>query len=315
MSNLYTVNLAAILCVRMQSERLPGKALCAYVPSGKTNLQCLIERVLSSRHKPTIVVATTIDPSDDPICDFVRQYQNENAVDIFLYRGHPTNVVERFNNALRKFAPDADYIWRVMGDCPLVDIGLVDWRADVLSRNHSDVMTIIPPEPTYAAQASIWSRAAWDHCAKMSSGSMLEHPGEYIYENLGEFKTIREPGPENVYYWDVRTELDTPADLEFFKRIWQEYPAETEQVHIESRSIYTDYSMSARGVLEWLQDRPEIVAINKHVELKTKSTHLHGHHRAREWMCKECGHAVAYKINDALAVQCQKCGTERRFYP
>ena len=136
---------------------------------------------------------------------------------------------------------------------------------------------------------------------------MLEHPGEFIYEHLGEFKTIHEPGPENVYYQDIRTELDTPEDLEFFGRVWKEGPHRSQ----DTRTNYQE----TKEVLQWLSNHPEIVAINQHIEMKTKSTHLHGHHRARDWMCRGCGHVVAVKINDALAVQCQRCGEERRFYP
>lgn len=301
--------LAAIICVRMTSSRLPGKALCVYDEAKKKpNLQCIIERVLTSRHKPAIIVSTPTDAADDPIEAFVLKYRNayngyESLNNLHLYRGDPTNVVKQFNGALNEFAPQVDYVWRVMADCPLVDVGLVDWRVDVLSRNRADVMTIVQPEPTYAAQASIWSKAAWDYCAKMSSGSMLEHPGEFIYEHLGEFKTLHEPGPENVYYQDIRTELDTPEDLEFFKRVFGKVPCRENGV------------LNTAATLTWLSDSPDIVAINQHIEMKTKSTHLHGHHRARDWMCKSCGHTVAVKINDALAVQCQRCGEERRFYP
>lgn len=302
-------SLAAVICVRMASSRLPEKALCIYDEANKKpNLQCIIERVLTSRHKPIIIVSTPTDASDDPIEAFVLKYKNANGIygglnNLHLYRGDPTNVVKQFDGALNEYAPEADYVWRVMADCPLVDVELADWRVDVLSRNKADVMTIIQPEPTYAAQASIWSRAAWDYCAKMSSGSMLEHPGEFIYEHLGEFKTIHEPGPENVYYQDIRTELDTPEDLEFFRRVFGNAPCREDGI------------LNTCATLAWLSDNPDIIAINQHIEMKTKSTHLHGHHRARDWMCKSCGHVVAVKINDALAVQCQKCGEERRFYP
>ncbi len=307
-------SLAAVICVRMNSSRLPGKPLCVYDEvSKKPNLQCIIERVLTSRYKPTIIVATSTDKTDDPIEAFVTKYGNayngyETLKNFHLYRGDLNNVVKRFDEALKEFAPEADYVWRVMADCPLVDVGLADWRVDVLSRNKADVMTIIQPEPTYAAQASIWSRAAWDYCAKMSSGSMLEHPGEFIYEHLGEFKTIHEPGPENIYYQDIRTELDTSEDLEFFRQVWKNgYHT------LNYKTIL--HPPNTKQVLEWLSLNSDIVAINQHIEMKTKSTHLHGHHRARDWMCRGCGNVVATKINDALAVQCQKCGEERRFYP
>jgi len=314
------LNCAAVICVRMSSSRLPGKALLSYSPDNKPNLACLVDRVLTSRHHQTVIIATSTDPSDDPIAEWTQKtpapdsYMRSGTGHFALYRGDLNNVVKRFGGALNTHAPSVNYVWRVMADCPLVDVSLADWRLDVLARNKADMITILPPEPTYAAQASVWSREAWDYCAKMSSGSLLEHPGEYLYENFSQFKTLHEIGPETLYYQDIRTELDTPEDLEFFKRVWREYPGATEQVHIESRSVYTDYSYPTRGVLNWLSSKPDIVKINQRVEMKTKSTHLHGHHRARRYVCKECDTVIGHKVNERLDLACPKCGTMRQFY-
>ena len=299
------INLAAILCVRNTSTRLPNKPLLSYHPSGRSNLLCITDRVLTSRHNPVLVVATYTDKSDDSIFDLcVKNKLN-------VYRGDLNNVVRRFDGALQMFSKDANYVWRVMGDCPLVDVGLVDLRLDVLPRNRADMMTIMQPEPTYAAQASVWSREVWDYCAKMSSGSLLEHPGEYIYEHYGEFKTLHELGPESVYYQDIRTELDTEKDLEFFRRVWKDY------------LVYTlpDYSTSVSGhipntknVLTWLSSQPHLTKINRDVPLKTKSIHLHGHSHARRFVCKNCSTVIGYRINDKLSLQCPSCGETRGYY-
>ena len=177
MTGVDKINVAAILCVPNTSTRMPNKPLWSYHPSGRSNLLCITDRVLTSRHNPILVVATSTDKSDDSIFDLCV----ENKLNV--YRGDMDNVVKRFDGALQMFSKDANYVWRVMGDCPLVDVGLVDWRVEVLHRNRADMITIMQPEPTYAAQASIWSREAWDYCAKMSSGSLLEHPGEYLYQH------------------------------------------------------------------------------------------------------------------------------------
>ena len=312
------LNVAAILCVRMSSSRLPGKPLVSYSPDGKTNLELIVERCLTSRHNVTVVVATSTDKSDDAIvqCCIDNHYT--------FSRGSLDNVVERFNGALNASVPSANYVWRVLGDCPLVDVGLVDYRLDVLDRNKADTIVPIPVEPTYAATSAIWSREAWDKCAKLSSGSLLSHPGEHIYEKAGDFKTLHDIGPENVYYQNIRTELDTPKDLEFFRRVWKEYPPSLnwEQVDTKTRAVYHsdgDKSYDTKGVLTWLSSRPDIVAINAEVTLKTSATYLHGHHRARNFICEACREngiktVLASKINDALEIQCPTCGTPRRFY-
>lgn len=305
------LNVAAVIAVRMSSQRLPGKPLVSYHPSGKNNLACLTERVLSSRHNQTIIIATSTDKTDDPIATWVQKtpapdwYDRSGTGHFALYRGDLENVVKRFDSALQTHAPNTDYVWRVMADCPLVDVGLLDWRLDILSRNKADMLTILPPEPTYAAQASVWSRDAWDYCAKMSSGSLLQHPGEYLCENHAQFKTLHEIGPENVYYQNIRTELDTPEDLEFFRKVW------SEGIHIHDLPAHAPDTYKT---LEWLSSRPDIVNINAHIEEKTKSTHLHGHHRARRYVCKECDTVLAHKVNDRLDIACPKCGTVRQFY-
>ena len=299
----------AIVCVRMSSERLPGKPLVSYHPGGKPNLECIVERVQTSRYNPKIVIATSTDKSDDTIAKWAEDK------DVSLYRGSLENVVKRFDGALQKYCPEAGFIWRVMGDCPLVDIGLTDLRLDILDRSGADVITISPPEPTYAAQSSVWSRDAWNYCAKMSSGSLLPHPGEYIYENLGQFKTLHELGPESVYYQDIRTELDTEKDLEFFRQVWKGCDD-----HFWSSGNRGDayneflHVLDTKSVLTWLSSQPHLTAINRDVPLKTKSTHLHGHSHARRFVCKNCSAVIGHRINDKLSLQCPSCGETRDYY-
>lgn len=303
-----TLNVAAIICVRMTSTRLPGKPLLSYHPDGKTpNLECIVNRVKTSRHNPTIIIATSTDKSDDVI---QKWYTKNTTEPIRFFRGDLDNVVRRFDDALRTNDIGFNYVWRVMADCPLVDVGLADWRLDVLDRNKADVITIIQPEPTYAGQASVWSREAWDHCVKISSGSLLQHPGEAIYESFGQFKTLHEIGPENVYYQPIRTELDTPQDLEFFRQVWKRYP------YMDmDKEMPVEFSLyNTKRVLSWLSRQPDIIAINADVKEKTKSTHLHGHHRARRFVCQECHMPLAHKVNEALDIQCPKCGVTRKFY-
>ncbi len=286
------MKLAAILCVRMISSRLPGKALCVYDEhSGKPNLLCVIDRIRTSRHSPKIIVATSTDSADDPIVGQCVKHS------IPYYRGDLNNVVKRFDESLR-LVPEFDYVWRVMADNPLIDVGLVDHRIDTLIRYKADVVAPILPEPTYAAHSNVWSREAWEYCAKQSSGSLLEHPGEFLYEQSGMFKTIYDPGPEAIYYQPVRTELDTKEDLEFFRTVYRESPFK-----------------STAGILDWLASRPDIVSINSSVQTKTSTTYAHGHTRARSWVCKECGDTIGWKINDRIDINCRKCGQVRSFYP
>jgi len=309
------MKLAAVICVRMSSKRLNGKPLVSYDGNGTANLECIIERVTTCRHNPAIIVATSTDHSDDEIEKWFRGYSGRS--NLGFYRGSLENVTKRFNDALLENSAHSEYVWRVMADNPLVDVCLVSWRLDVLQRNKADVIMPILPEPTYAAQANVWSRAAWDFCAQHSSGSQLEHPGEYLYENLHQFRVIAECGPESVYYQPIRTELDTLDDLEFFRRVWKNWNDVNWEFASESVRSGSWAGPTTKETLLWLSTRPDIVALNAHIEEKTHTTYLHGHHRARRFKCAndECGYTIAEKVNERLDVKCPRCGTTRSFYP
>lgn len=298
------ISVAAIICVRMSSDRLPGKALLSYHPQGNPNLECIINRVFTSRHSPKVVVATSTDKTDDPIEKWVR----DNSENVHLYRGNLNNVVERFDFALREYVPEAKFIWRVMGDCPLLDVGLNDWRTDVLHRTGADAMLIVGPEPTYAAMGSVWSREAWDWCAKNSSGSLLQHPGEAIWQSNGQFRIVRDPGPESIYYLPVRTELDTEEDLEFFRRVWSEYPRSLRDIELATGGLNT------RHVLTWLSSQPNLIKINQNVVEKTHYAPAHGHPRARRVICENCREVIGHRFNDKLVLRCSSCGETRDYY-
>lgn len=301
------MNVAAVICVRMSSQRLPGKVLSVYdEATGRTNLECIIDRVKHSRHSQKVIVATSTDKIDDAIVKVCERVEG-----VTWYRGSLNNVVERFNRALLESETENAFthVWRVMADNPLIDIGLVDHRLDILERTQADLLFPILPEPTYAAQCNVWSREAWAYCAKHSSGSLLEHPGEYLYQQLSQFRAISDPGPENIYYQPIRTELDTPEDLEFFRRVYKNIP----RFNLGDSPKPID----AHLAMIWLTTRPDIVSINAHIDEKTHTTYLHGHHRARKLHCENeaCRAEIATKVNDRIDIRCPKCGQSKAYYP
>ena len=106
----------AIVQARMSSSRLPGKVLKDI--AGKPMLVHVIERAQKSRQISQVVVATTTDPSDDPIETFCRQRGYA------FYRGSLHDVLDRFYQTAREF--QADVIVRFTADCPLLDPYVVD---------------------------------------------------------------------------------------------------------------------------------------------------------------------------------------------
>jgi len=111
----------AIVQARMSSSRLPGKVLLDI--SGQPMLVRVIERTRKAHTLDGILVATTVDPADDPIermC-IERGY--------LCYRGSLLDVLDRYYQAARTFG--AEVIVRITGDCPIMDPDIIDMTVQV----------------------------------------------------------------------------------------------------------------------------------------------------------------------------------------
>ncbi len=100
---------------RMTSSRLPGKVLMP--AGGKPMLRLLIERLQQVPELDGIVLATTINATDDPVVALGRQ------LGIHVFRGSENDVLGRVCGALASV--DADVAIEITGDCPLVDPNIV----------------------------------------------------------------------------------------------------------------------------------------------------------------------------------------------
>lgn len=106
------MNLGYIILCRYNSSRFPGKILKTI--NGKTILEYIIERISIIVSKKNIVVATSVENSDDPIEDFCKDNH------IQYYRGSLKNVAERFLACGKEYK--FDYAARINGDNLFVDL-------------------------------------------------------------------------------------------------------------------------------------------------------------------------------------------------
>lgn len=107
----------AILQARMSSTRLPGKVLLPLL--GEPMVVRQLERIARARRIDRTVVATSDDPSDDPLAAALE------AHGAAVHRGPLNDVLARFAGAVRRFGP-ADHVVRLTADCPLTDPELID---------------------------------------------------------------------------------------------------------------------------------------------------------------------------------------------
>ena len=112
----------AIIQARMASSRLPGKVLLDI--AGQPMLGLVHVRTRRARRVDDVLVATTTDDADEPICEYCE------AHGIRFTRGSQFDVLDRYYQAARKF--EADIVLRITADCPAIDPQLIDEAVDAL---------------------------------------------------------------------------------------------------------------------------------------------------------------------------------------
>ncbi len=112
----------------MTSHRLPGKVLKTILERPMLELQ--IERILRCKKIDQLIVATSINPKDDPIAALCEK------IELPYFRGDLENVLDRFYQAARQYKPQ--HVVRLTGDCPLTDPILIDALIDFYLSRGSD---------------------------------------------------------------------------------------------------------------------------------------------------------------------------------
>ena len=111
--------IVVVIQARMNSARLPGKALRPL--AGQAMLGLLVDRLGAANAVDGIVVATSIQRSDDAIAAFCA------VKGIDCVRGELENVASRMLHAAKEARADA--FLRISGDSPLMDPAIVDRAA------------------------------------------------------------------------------------------------------------------------------------------------------------------------------------------
>jgi len=153
-----TPDVVAILQARVSSSRLPAKVLKPIL--GRPMIGHHIDRLQRCRTIDRIIVATSVEESDDAIARFCA------AEGIGCYRGPLGDVLARFEGAAREYEP-ADHVVRLTGDCPLIDPAIIDGVVRLLVESGVDYASNIDP-PTYADGLDVecFTRAVLDRAAR-----------------------------------------------------------------------------------------------------------------------------------------------------
>lgn len=229
----------AILQARVSSSRLPGKVLKPIL--GVPMFLRQIERLQRSELIDQFMVATSLEPSDDPIENACRA----NGTRVF--RGSLEDVLDRFYRAASVYRPLQ--VVRLTGDCPLADPELIDRLITFHLEGGFDYSSNCL-EPTFpdGLDAEIFRleslEIAWREAGRSSE---REHVTPYFYGHPEKFKigSLKQSPDRSFLRWTV----DEPADFELVTRVYEGlYPANPR--------------FSTADILAWLEQNPEMKTSN-----------------------------------------------------
>ncbi len=205
--------LAAVIQVRMGSQRLPGKTLADV--EGKPMLERLMERIKASRFVEEVILATTQESRDDLLIDFARKRG------IKWFRGSEQDVLDRVYQAARQYG--VRDILRVTPDCPLLDPFLMDQVIEIYRLGSYDyVSNTLGPRYPDGLDVEIFSFGALEMAWKQAQlPSEREHVTLYITKNPDRFRIFNVKAPAD--YSGCKWSVDTSEDLEFVRRVYRHF--------------------------------------------------------------------------------------------
>jgi spore coat polysaccharide biosynthesis protein SpsF len=225
----------AILQARLSSTRLPGKVLEDVI--GEPMIVRQVERLRRSELIDRLIVATSVDPSDDPLVAEL------GARGIEVRRGPLDDVVARFGSIIDEFAPDT--VVRLTADCPLTDVEVVDRviRSHVDRGDDYSSNTITPTFPD-GLDVEVVSADAWTRLVALPLTSReREHVTLGLYSRPAEFtlNSVTQPDDHSALRWTV----DVPADLDFVRAVYE-------------RLYHENPGFGQREILALISDQPEL---------------------------------------------------------
>jgi len=228
-----------ILQARVSSSRLPGKVLKPIL--GKPMLLRQIERLRRIKNLDGLLVATSVEVSDDPIEVLCR----ENNIGCF--RGSLEDVLDRFYQAAKKYEPA--HIVRFTGDCPLIDPEVVERLVALHLQGAFDYTSLTKP-PTFpdGLDAEIFRYSVLERTwCEAILPSYREHVTPYIYREPSNFILGNLANMVNLAH--LRWTVDNQEDMELVVKIY-------EALHTKKPNFLLE------DILDFLVDNPYLCALN-----------------------------------------------------
>lgn len=231
----------ALVQARMSSSRLPGKILKQIL--GKPVIGYLFERLKRSQKIDKLVLATSTNPENDPLADYIQSLGFE------VFRGSENNVLERYYLAAQEFK--AEHVVRVTGDCPLIDPAIVDRFIAEFLKGQYDYGTL-GPSFAEGLDCEVMKFTALKECyQKATLASEFEHLTRYIHNHKEHFKMLQLDNTEDDSGY--RIVVDEPQDFEALKILIEDFYGRLHPTGTWSQ------------IKAYLDQHPEITRINSQI--------------------------------------------------
>jgi len=204
----------AFIQARMSSKRYPGKVLAPF--RGEAMIRHVVRAVEHVLPRENIVVATSVDVSDDPLVRYIE------SIGVQVYRGPLDNVLVRFVSCAKEHP--CDWIARVNGDSPLLFSGLLRHVLPYAERFDGDLVTTTFPRSFPKGQNVELIRvgALQVIAAEDTTLSDREHVTPFFYRQPDRFRIVNvESGDRSLA--EISLAVDT---IEDFQRLEQLSPEE-----------------------------------------------------------------------------------------
>ena len=237
----------ATIEARMNSSRLPGKVLLKAL--GKPMLYHLVNRLKRVPSLEGIVLATTVNPTDDPLQAFAE------AESIGCYRGSEDDVMGRVIGAAE--SGGADVVVEITGDCPIIDPDIVEQAIRTFNANevayvsNSHVRSYPDGMDVQVFRLETLKKSA----AETDDPLDREHVTLHIRNQPELFSHLHMLAPPSLYWPELGLTLDEESDYQFLKQIIEHFGED-----------HPDFSCG--DVLALLRERSDWVDINRSVARK-----------------------------------------------
>lgn len=231
----------AIVVARMNSRRLPGKAMASV--NGVPALAHLFQRLKLAKSPTHIVLCTTATADDDVLAELARQEG------VAVVRGATDNVLQRMVAACDEYP--ADVVLRVTGDDILVDPTYLD--ASVTHHFETGAEYTSAKALPGGTEVEVFNATVLRTIAALAADpDGTEYLTLYVRDHADQFRCTELPVPPQ-HRQPYGLSLDTADDLEILRALL---------LAMKQGGRAIDYSMD--DIVAFMKERPELVRVSAH---------------------------------------------------